>query len=121
MPRWTSQPLDVPSLDEGESVDRADVVFYGVDHSGPSYEARVYGGVEEAVAAAGGREAAIQCGRPVYTAPFTRPPMAWHLRLPISALSTETATAGMAYRARAHRGAAVGPPLDPPEGFRTVG
>ena len=42
MTRYVSPPLDVPVLDEGETVDRADLVFYGVDHSGPSYLARVF-------------------------------------------------------------------------------
>ena len=42
MQRFVSQPLEVPVLDEGEAIDRADLIFYGVDHSGPSYEARVY-------------------------------------------------------------------------------
>jgi len=42
MRRYTSPPLDLPVLDPGEGVDRADLVFYGVDHSGPSYEARVF-------------------------------------------------------------------------------
>jgi hypothetical protein len=42
MQRFVSPPLDVPVLDEGEQVDRVDVVFYGVDHSGPSYQGRVF-------------------------------------------------------------------------------
>ena len=42
MQRFVSPPLEVPVLDEGEAVGRADLVFYGVDHSGPSYEARVF-------------------------------------------------------------------------------
>lgn len=38
----TSEPLELPALDTIDDVTRADLVFYGVDHSGPSYEARVF-------------------------------------------------------------------------------
>jgi hypothetical protein len=38
----TSQPLELPELEDVEELSRADLVFYGVDHSGPSYEARVF-------------------------------------------------------------------------------
>ncbi len=34
--------LEVPVLEEGEAITRADLIFYGVDHSRESYEARVY-------------------------------------------------------------------------------
>jgi hypothetical protein len=40
MKRFRSQPLDVPG--DLEDISRADLVFYGVDHSGPSYEARIF-------------------------------------------------------------------------------
>jgi hypothetical protein len=40
MRRFRSQALDVPS--DREEISRADLVFYGVDHSGPSYEARIF-------------------------------------------------------------------------------
>lgn len=40
MNRYVCQPLEIPvDVDE---VDAYDLVFYGVDHSGPSYQARVY-------------------------------------------------------------------------------
>jgi hypothetical protein len=42
MPVITTRPLELPELDDGEQIDRADLVFYGVDHSGASYEARVF-------------------------------------------------------------------------------
>ena len=42
MRRWTSPPLDVPERAAGEPFTRADLVFYGVDHSGPSFEALVF-------------------------------------------------------------------------------
>jgi hypothetical protein len=38
--RFRTKPLDVPA--DREDITRADLVFYGVDHSGPSYEARVF-------------------------------------------------------------------------------
>jgi hypothetical protein len=38
--RFRSQPLDL-AVDR-EDITRADLVFYGVDHSGPSYEARIF-------------------------------------------------------------------------------
>jgi hypothetical protein len=37
---FRSKPLDVPV--NREDITRADLVFYEVDHSGPSYEARVF-------------------------------------------------------------------------------
>jgi tyrosinase len=40
MRRFRSQPLDVAA--DREDVTRADLVFYGVDHSLASYEARVF-------------------------------------------------------------------------------
>ena len=40
MRRFRSQPLDL-AVDR-EDITRADLVFYGVDHSGPSYEARIF-------------------------------------------------------------------------------
>jgi hypothetical protein len=38
----TSAPLELPELEDMDELSRADLVFYGVDHSGPSYEARVF-------------------------------------------------------------------------------
>lgn len=40
MKRFHSQPLDLPA--DREDIARADLVFYGVDHSGPTYEARIF-------------------------------------------------------------------------------
>jgi len=40
MKRFSSKPLDLPA--DREHVVRADLVFYGVDHSGPTYEARIF-------------------------------------------------------------------------------
>jgi hypothetical protein len=36
---FSSKPVEVPEV---EDMSRADLIFYGVDHSGPSYEARVF-------------------------------------------------------------------------------
>jgi hypothetical protein len=38
----TSDPLELPALEDVQELSRADLVFYGVDHFGPSYEARVF-------------------------------------------------------------------------------
>jgi len=40
MTRFQSEPLDLPA--DRTDVQRADLVFYGVDHSGPTYEARIF-------------------------------------------------------------------------------
>ena len=40
MSDFRAKPLDVPV--NREDIARADLVFYGVDHGGPSYEARVF-------------------------------------------------------------------------------
>jgi hypothetical protein len=42
MERFVSEPIHNPAHDSGTGLQRADLVFYGVDHSGPSFEARVY-------------------------------------------------------------------------------
>lgn len=41
MNRVTAPPLEIP-VDELGEVDVFDLVFYGVDHSGPSYQARIF-------------------------------------------------------------------------------
>jgi tyrosinase len=40
MTRFQSEPLDLPA--DRTDVQRADLIFYGVDHSGPTYEARIF-------------------------------------------------------------------------------
>lgn len=42
MSRYVSDPLELPVREPGEAFSRVDLIFYGVDHSGPSYEARVF-------------------------------------------------------------------------------
>jgi hypothetical protein len=73
-------------------------------------EARLYGALDEAVAVAGGRTAVLRCG-PVHTAPYSRPALAWRLRVPLRSLSTTTSHGGVVFRARPFEGAAVGPRL----------
>jgi hypothetical protein len=41
MQRYVSESIDNPAAG-GHPFERADLVFYGVDHSGPSFEARVF-------------------------------------------------------------------------------
>ena len=38
----TTSALELPELEDAKELSRADLVFYGVDHAGPSYEARVF-------------------------------------------------------------------------------
>jgi hypothetical protein len=38
----TSEALELPEVEDVEELSRANLVFYGVDHSGPSYEGRVF-------------------------------------------------------------------------------
>ena len=39
---FTSPPIKIFSHDKEHDFYRADIIFYGVDHSGPSYEGRVF-------------------------------------------------------------------------------
>jgi hypothetical protein len=43
---FTSAPIELPAGDDAFA--RADLIFYGVDHSGPSFEARLFLGASEA-------------------------------------------------------------------------
>jgi hypothetical protein len=42
MRRFVSEPVDNPSREGQQAFQRADLVFYGVDHAGPSFEARIH-------------------------------------------------------------------------------
>jgi hypothetical protein len=43
MKHYVSSPLALPTTDgQLAPFERADLIFYGVDHSGPSYEARIF-------------------------------------------------------------------------------
>jgi tyrosinase len=48
--RYTAPPLELP---EGEGLDRADLIFVGLDHSGASFEARLFFDAPDADHAAG--------------------------------------------------------------------
>jgi hypothetical protein len=48
-------------------------------------EANVYGGLPDAIAAAGGRDAIVRCG-PIYTSPTATQAVAWLLRVPETAV-----------------------------------
>ena len=48
--RYTAPPLELP---EGGELDRADLIFTGLDHSGASFEARLYLDAPDADHAAG--------------------------------------------------------------------
>jgi tyrosinase len=42
MREFVSQPLRVPALEQGADFGRADLVFYGVDHSGRSHTVNIF-------------------------------------------------------------------------------
>jgi hypothetical protein len=42
MARYVTKPLDLPPRDAAAEGRRADLIFYGVDHLGPSYIGRVF-------------------------------------------------------------------------------
>ncbi len=46
--RFVSDPIDLPEREAADDITRADLVFYGVDHSGSSYEARIFINAPEA-------------------------------------------------------------------------
>lgn len=48
MQRFVSQPLRVPALEQGVDFARADLVFYGVDHSGRSHTVSIFFDTPEA-------------------------------------------------------------------------
>lgn len=60
-------------------------------------EARIYNAVDDAVEAAGGREAVLGC-RPIHTARYSRPALAWRLRVPLRELSDAPARGGTVFR-----------------------
>ena len=60
MKRFQSEPLDLP--EDRAEVERADLIFYGVDHSGLSYEARIFLNRPEANAETQGSDEAGYAG-----------------------------------------------------------
>jgi hypothetical protein len=87
------------------------------DVRGLDRHARIYGSVDGAVAAAGGRDRVLAC-RPIATAPYSRPAMAWELDVPLAEITTETAREGIVFQARTIADRPPGPPLAAP--FREV-
>jgi hypothetical protein len=63
MQRYVSEPIANPGAGDREFY-RADLVFYGVDHSGPSFEARVFLGLADA-------DIATDREHPAYAGSFT--------------------------------------------------
>jgi tyrosinase len=51
--RFVSDPIDLPEREADAGLERADLVFYGVDHSGPSFEARIFINAPQADATTG--------------------------------------------------------------------
>jgi hypothetical protein len=80
------------------------------DARGARYEADLYGSLDDAVARAGGRAAVLRC-RPVQTARYSRPALAWRLHVAIADLSTQPARSGTVFRARSVRGSPPSPRL----------
>ncbi|HST42798.1 MAG TPA: hypothetical protein VLK58_24965 [Conexibacter sp.] len=48
MTRFSTAPLELPTFADRDDVRRADLVFHGVDHAGPSYVVHVFLGRENA-------------------------------------------------------------------------
>ena len=63
MQRYRSEPIDNPAAGD-HPFQRADLVFYGVDHSGPSFEARVYLNLPDA-------DISTEHDHPAYAGSFT--------------------------------------------------
>jgi hypothetical protein len=45
--RFHSKPLEIP--EGGRKISRADLIFHGVDHSGPTFEARIFLGAKRGI------------------------------------------------------------------------
>lgn len=50
MTAFATEPLELPTFDDRREVTRADLIFYEVDHAGPSYLAHVFVGRRRATA-----------------------------------------------------------------------
>jgi hypothetical protein len=48
MDRFHAESIQLPAAATGDAFTRADLIFYGVEHRGPSYEARVFLNAPEA-------------------------------------------------------------------------
>jgi len=72
------------------------------------YEARLYGGLGPAVAAAGGADTVRACG-PAGTGPLSKPALAWRLGVPLRAVAPRAVPAGTVFAAPPVREAPVAP------------
>ena len=80
-------------------------------------EARLLDGLDDALAAAGGRERVLRCGRP-YVGPLRGPALAWRLRVPKRRVGFAPRAPGVAFVSRLP-GRAAAEPRTPP-GFRLL-
>lgn len=71
-------------------------------------EARLYASLEQAVAAAGGRRAVLECGRPV-VGPYRGTALAWALRVPKRAVGFDLTPGAIVFRSRLRPEASVQP------------
>jgi hypothetical protein len=63
------------------------------------FEARLYTRLDEAVAAAGGRDAVLACP-PAHVGRYAKPALAWQLGVPLAAVTTRPASSGTVVSAR---------------------
>ena len=71
----------------------------GADLDRLAFEARLYNRLDDAVAAAGGRRAVLACP-PAHVGRYAKPALAWHLRVPLAAVTTKPAASGTVVSAR---------------------
>jgi len=83
------------------------------------YEATLYGGLDGAVAAAGGAPAVRACG-PVGTGKMAKPAVAWRLGVPLGRVVSRAVPQGTVFRSAPVRGAAPAPDLVAPLPVRAV-
>ena len=81
-------------------------------------DAELYGSLDDAVAAAGGRDAVLRCGRPV-VGRLRGPALAWALDVHKSEVGFDAAAGGPIFHSRIRRDAQVMPAVDPRS--RTLG
>ncbi len=75
-----------------------------------AHTAGLVGGLDDAIRAAGGRDAVLACGRPVIGA-YRGPLLAWTLHVPKERVAFVAARGGMVFRSRLREDAPVAPPM----------
>jgi hypothetical protein len=75
-------------------------------------DAALYGSLDDAVRAAGGRDALLRCGRPV-VGRLRGPALAWALRVHKQRVAFDPALGGAVFRSRIRTGAPVAPAVPP--------